>query len=115
MLEVDVFSAIANPVRRELLVRLKDGPQAAGELARGFEIGRPAVSEHLQVLRRAHLVREEPRGRERYYHLDPRPLSDVEAWTAEFSLLWKKRLQAVETALEDATRKKKRLAPRRNR
>ena len=80
----DVFSALANPVRREILVRLQLGPRAASELARGFEIGRPAVSEHLQILRKARLVRDESRGRERYYHLDPRPLSEVEMWMASF-------------------------------
>jgi DNA-binding transcriptional ArsR family regulator len=84
MPEVDVFSALANPVRREILVRLRTGPRAVTELARGFAIGRPAVSEHLQVLRKANLVREEPRGRERYYHLDPRPLADAETWIAAF-------------------------------
>src|SRR2546423_1324469 len=65
MTEVDVFSALSNPVRREILVRLRAGPRAANELARGFHIRRPAVSEHLQVLRKAHLVREEPGGRGR--------------------------------------------------
>ncbi|MER7667015.1 metalloregulator ArsR/SmtB family transcription factor [Kitasatospora sp. NPDC096128] len=66
--EVDVFSAPANPVRRKLLERLQDGPRAAGELAGGFDLSRPAVCEHLAVLRNARLVREEPRGRHRCYH-----------------------------------------------
>ncbi|MCB1033068.1 MAG: winged helix-turn-helix transcriptional regulator [Acidobacteria bacterium] len=104
MNDVDVFSALSNPVRRQLLVRLMHGPRAAGDLAHGFKIGRPAVSEHLQVLRRAHLVREEPRGRERYYHLDPRPLSEVEAWIGEFSRFWKERLQALEAVLNEETK-----------
>jgi DNA-binding transcriptional ArsR family regulator len=63
MPEVDVFAALANPVRREILMSLRRGPRGVSELARGFEIGRPAVSEHLQVLRRAGLVRDEQRGR----------------------------------------------------
>lgn len=103
--DVDVFSALANPVRREILSRLRLGPRAASDLARGFEIGRPAVSEHLQVLRRAHLVREEPRGRERYYHLDPRPLSEVEAWLDEFTRYWKKRMAALEEILDEEAKK----------
>src|SRR5262249_22068349 len=77
MSDVDVFSALANPIRREILVRLRRGPRGVSDLARGFAVGRPAVSEHLQVLRKAKLIREEPRGRERYYHLDPRPLAEV--------------------------------------
>lgn len=99
MTEVDVFSALANPVRREILMRLRRGPRAASDLARGFDVGRPAVSEHLQVLRRARLVREEPRGRNRYYHLDPRPLSRVEEWLDAFNHYWKQRMLALEEVL----------------
>ncbi|HZV19918.1 MAG TPA: metalloregulator ArsR/SmtB family transcription factor [Hyphomicrobiales bacterium] len=100
--EVDVFSALANPVRREILVRLRRGPRAASALAQGFKIGRPAVSEHLQVLRKARLVREEPRGRERYYHLDPRPLSEIETWLAAFDKYWKERLAALDVLLKES-------------
>jgi DNA-binding transcriptional ArsR family regulator len=95
-----VFAALANPVRREILVQLRAGPRTVGDLARGFEIGRPAVSEHLQVLRRATLIREEPRGRERYYHLDPRPLEQVDDWLEGFARYWKKRLDALERLLD---------------
>lgn len=102
---VDVFSALANPVRRELLVQLRKGPRPVNELAREFELGRPAISEHLQVLRKAQLVREEPRGRERYYHLDPRPLVEVNQWIATFSHYWKQRLNSLEKLLNEETRK----------
>ncbi len=94
-----MFSALANPVRRRILLQLRKGPHAVNDLARGFRVGRPAVSEHLQVLRRAHLVREEPRGRHRYYHLDPRPLSQVERWLDAFTQYWQGRLTALEELL----------------
>lgn len=97
--KADVFAALANPARRRILMHLRKGPCAVNDLAKGFSIGRPAVSEHLQVLRRARLVREEPRGRERYYHLDPRPLSEVEEWIGAFSSYWKARLAALEEVL----------------
>jgi DNA-binding transcriptional ArsR family regulator len=105
MNQVDVFSALANPVRREILMRLRRGPRGASELAQGFEIGRPAVSEHLQVLRKARLVREEPRGRERYYHLDPRPLSEVGDWIEAFSRYWQQRLSTLEEVLDKEAKK----------
>src|SRR4051812_17661440 len=105
MSEIDVFSALANPVRREILMRLRRGPRAVNDLAQGFEIGRPAVSEHLQVLRKARLVREEARGRERYYHLDPRPLSELETYLAAFNDYWKKRMAALEVLLEKESKK----------
>lgn len=103
--DVDVFSALSNPVRRAILVRLRRGPSAASELAKDFDIGRPAVSEHLQVLRRARLVRDEPRGRERYYHLDPRPLSEVESWVNDFRRYWDARLTALEDVLDEEKRR----------
>ncbi|WP_104987128.1 ArsR/SmtB family transcription factor [Sorangium cellulosum] len=99
MPNADVFAALANPIRRDLLVRLRGGPCAVNELARGFDVGRPAISEHLQVLRAARLVREEPRGRERYYHLDPRPLAEVETWLEAFTQYWDRRLEALDDLL----------------
>jgi DNA-binding transcriptional ArsR family regulator len=105
MAEIDVFSALANPVRREILVRLRRGPRAANKLAQGFSIGRPAVSEHLQVLRKAGLIREEPRGRERYYHLDPRPLSEVELWLEAFGKYWNQRMAALDALLSEGKHK----------
>jgi DNA-binding transcriptional ArsR family regulator len=105
MAEVDIFAALANPVRREILMRLRVGPRAASDLARGFTIGRPAVSEHLQVLRRARLVREEPRGRERYYHLDPRPLAEVEVWLDAFTQYFEARLDALGDLLDQEAKK----------
>jgi DNA-binding transcriptional ArsR family regulator len=109
MSEVDVFSALANPVRREILMRLRQGPRAVNDLAQalaqGFEIGRPAVSEHLQVLRRACLIREEPRGRERYYHLDPRPLTEIDDWLGAFTHYWKQRMKAIERVLDKESKK----------
>ncbi len=107
MPEVDVFQALANPVRREILMRLRQEPRPVTRLSRElgplFRIGRPALSEHLQVLRKANLVREEPRGRERYYHLDPRPFAEVEAWVNAFTHYWDGRLQALGVLLESAS------------
>lgn len=101
MPDVDVFAALANPVRREILMQLRKGPRAVNDLASGFELGRPAISEHLQVLRKARLVREQARGRERYYHLDPRPLSELETWLEAFNKYWKQRLRALEDVLNE--------------
>jgi DNA-binding transcriptional ArsR family regulator len=101
MPQVDVFAALANPVRREILVQLRTGPRNVTDLASNFELGRPAISEHLQVLRKASLVREEPRGRERFYHLDPRPLSEIGSWLDVFDKYWKQRLRDLQTLLDE--------------
>jgi DNA-binding transcriptional ArsR family regulator len=97
-----LFTAMANPVRRRLLEILRDGAQTAGSLAARFELSRPAVSEHLQVLRRAELVREEVRGRERHYHLTAEPLSAVSDWLHPFERYWRDRLRTLAQIMEEA-------------
>ena len=101
-MDVDpVFAALANPVRRRLLELLADGPRTAGALAAEFELSRPAVSEHLGVLRRASLVREQPRGRERHYHLEAGPLAEVDAWLHPFERYWRQRLRDLADVLDE--------------
>jgi DNA-binding transcriptional ArsR family regulator len=97
----DVFLALANPVRRRLLELLADGPLTAGELAGQFELSRPAVAEHLQVLRRAELVRDEPVGRQRHYHLTTEPLVQVSDWLHPFERFWRDRLRTLADLVED--------------
>lgn len=97
----DVFTALANPVRRRLLELLVDGPRTAGSLAGQFELSRPAVSEHLQVLRRAGLVGERPSGRERHYHLSAGPLTEVGEWLHPFERYWRDRLRSLSDVLEE--------------
>jgi DNA-binding transcriptional ArsR family regulator len=96
-----VFAALANPVRRQLLELLADGPRSAGVLASSFELSRPAVSEHLGVLRAAGLVREERSGRERHYHLTAEPLAAVGEWLHPFERYWRGRLRSLRDLLED--------------
>lgn len=96
-----VFLALANPVRRRLLELLADGPRTAGDLAAQFELSRPAVAEHLQVLRRASLVRDEAVGRQRHYHLSTEPLAQVSEWLHPFERFWRERLRTFAEAMED--------------
>ena len=100
MPEMDVFGALANPVRRQLLEALRGGPLPAGELAARFALSRPSISEHLAVLRQARLVTEEPRGRHRYYHLAAEPLADVQDWLHPFERYWRARLTALRDFVE---------------
>jgi DNA-binding transcriptional ArsR family regulator len=89
----DVFDALAHPLRRRLLMELRNGARSASELAADMPVGRPAVSEHLQVLRKAGLVKVERRGRERHHHLDPRPLTDVGGWLNLMLAHWARRVE----------------------
>lgn len=101
-----VASAIADPVRRDILVMLRGGPMAAGAIAERFAISRPAVSRHLRVLRESGLVRDDAVGRQRVYALDPAPLAEVAGWIARFAeaSAFERRLDALETEVHRARR-----------
>jgi DNA-binding transcriptional ArsR family regulator len=96
----DVFGALANPIRRDLLALLRTGPKPVKALASHFDRGRPAISEHLAVLRDVGLVVEEPRGRENLYHLRAAPLREVGEWLAAYEVFWKQKLVDLETLLD---------------
>lgn len=101
-----VASAIADPVRRDILEMLRHGPMPAGAIAERFAISRPAVSRHLRVLRESALVRDDAVGRQRVYALDTAPLADIADWIARFSApsAWERRLDALETEVHRARR-----------
>ncbi len=96
-----VFLALANPVRRELLDILRRQPLSAGELSDRFELSRPAVAEHLKVLREAGLVADQARGRRRIYRLTAEPLAELGDWLHPFEKLWRVRLTALAEAAEE--------------
>jgi DNA-binding transcriptional ArsR family regulator len=74
------LAALADPTRRQLFERLRSGPRAVGELARGVTVSRPAVSQHLAVLKAAGLVRDTASGTRRVYDIDPKGLAAIRSW-----------------------------------
>ena len=84
--------------RRALLEKLRLGPQAVGELAAGLPISRPAVSQHLRVLKEAQLVRDEAVGTRRYYRLDPRGFETLREYLNTF---WGEALEAFQSKVEE--------------
>ncbi|MDT0442360.1 metalloregulator ArsR/SmtB family transcription factor [Streptomyces johnsoniae] len=110
----EVAGAIADPVRREILVMLRHAPLTAGEIAARFSISRPAVSRHLRVLRESGLVRDEQAGRHRRYSLVPSRLDHLATWLARFESRlpsWSQRLAALETEVHRARRDRGRQEP----
>ncbi len=101
MAAVDVFSAIAAPTRRAMLGMLADNELPVLELAKSFEMSVPAVSQHLNVLRSAGLVRVRKAGRQRYYRVDGRPLKAVADWVAHYEQFWTDKLAALGDYLEE--------------
>jgi DNA-binding transcriptional ArsR family regulator len=91
------FAALADPTRRTIFERLIDRPSAVGDLARDLPVSRPAVSQHLKVLKHAGLVIDKPSGQQRIYQVDPNGLA---ALRAELDRFWTKTLAAYKTVVE---------------
>lgn len=97
-----VFSALYDPTRRAVLERLRDGPRPVGEIARGLPVTRPAVSQHLKVLKEAGLVADKSEGTRRIYSIDPKGLGAMRAWLDRF---WDSALAAFAAEGERSTKK----------
>lgn len=109
-----VADAIADPVRREILMMLRPAPLTAGDIAARFTISRPAVSRHLRVLRESGLVRDQQMGRHRYYSLVRSRLGELAAWLTQFDapgVDWPRRLAALETEVYRTRRDRNRAEP----
>ena len=91
------LAALAEPMRQTIVERLSERPMAVGELAAGLPVTRPAVSQHLKILKEARLVRDEARGTQRIYSIDPAGLGAVRAWLDRF---WDRALAAYAEAVE---------------
>src|SRR5690348_885404 len=91
------FAALADPTRREVFERLAEGPKAVGELAANLPVSRPAVSQHLKILKEAGLVSDQPDGARRVYQIDPQGLGQLRAWLDRY---WDSALAAFQAAVE---------------
>jgi DNA-binding transcriptional ArsR family regulator len=91
------LAALADPTRREVFERLRAGPRAVGELAQGLPVSRPAVSQHLAVLKSAGLVVDHAEGTRRVYQIDPQGLGAIRAWLDQF---WDTALSAFAAEVE---------------
>lgn len=94
------FAALADPTRRAILARLAEGESTVGDLARPFEISRPAISKHLRVLERAGLVKRTRDGRLSRCGLDAKPMRDAAEWVEEYRQFWESQLDALARFLE---------------
>lgn len=98
------LGALADPTRRAIFERVAERPRSVGELATMVPVSRPAVSQHLAVLKAAGLVVDRPMGTRRIYHIDPHGLGQVRAWLDRF---WSDALLAFEVEVESSERKEK--------
>ena len=95
--QADGLAALADPTRRAIFERLACGPRAVGELARELPVSRPAVSQHLKVLRDAGLVSDRPAGNRRIYQVDPDGVAELRAYLDRF---WNRAITAFKASVE---------------
>lgn len=93
----NALTALADPTRRRIFERLRKGPRPVGKLAAGLPVSRPAVSQHLKVLKEAGLVQEERDGARHVYSIDPKGLGQLRAWLDQF---WDSALDAFRAEVE---------------
>lgn len=95
--EMHALTALADPTRRTIFERLAAKPRSVGELAEGLPVSRPAVSQHLKVLKQAGLVTDHAQGARRVYRIDPHGLGEIRKWLDQF---WERSLDAFATEVE---------------
>src|SRR5215204_4987220 len=100
-MDAPVFAALADPMRRKLLVNLaENSPKTATRLATEYPITRQGILKHLRVLEEAGLVTVTQQGREKRYSFTPEPLSELDQWIKEINAKWDERLLRLKTFLE---------------
>lgn len=95
-----LFGALANPTRRDILDALLVGERSVNELAGLFDMSRPSVSEHLRALRENGLVDETQEGRRRVYRVTAEPLGDLMEWLTPYERFWRDRMAALGQVLD---------------
>ena len=104
MAYANALAALADPTRRSVMESLRTGPRAVGEIARGMPVSRPAVSQHLKVLKEAGLVTDRAEGTRRVYYIDPKGLAALRTWLDQF---WDHALDAFQVEAEKSFEKEK--------
>ncbi len=95
----DPFQAIADPTRRAILVLLAAQTMTAGAIAEKFDVARPTISKHMQVLNECELITANQKGREIYYEIKVDKMKEIEKWLAQFRAIWKNRYNQLDNLL----------------
>ena len=103
----DVFQAIADPVRRDIIDLLSQQPHTVNEVVEQFDISRPAISNHLKILRECGLVKMATIGRERHCVIIPKELRRVSDWAQRYQRLWEDKLDSFDRYLSELKLKHK--------
>ncbi|MEQ8337638.1 MAG: metalloregulator ArsR/SmtB family transcription factor [Cyclobacteriaceae bacterium] len=101
----DVFQAIADPTRRDILNMITHKKLNLNSIAENFEMSRPAISQHIKLLEECGLIMIHQQGRERYCELQPKKLEEVNDWLEPFRKLWEARYEQLDELLTDMKNK----------
>jgi DNA-binding transcriptional ArsR family regulator len=96
----NVFSALADSSRRQILVMLSEKDMNVNSIAGKFNVSRPAISKHLRILTRSKLVKPKQKGRERFYSLNAAPLNGVKSWLKFYEKFWNEKLDLLKSYVE---------------
>ena len=102
----DVFQAIADPTRRAILLLVASQSLTAGAIASNFDIARPTVSKHLQILTECELLEQKQTGREIYYHINAKNMKEVADFIEPFRQMWDERFNKLEAVMKKYQSKK---------
>ena len=103
----DPFQAIADPTRRAILVLLASQTMTAGAIASSFDVARPTISKHMQILNECELVTANQQGREIYYELKVDKMKEIDHWLEQFRKIWENRFTKLDNLLSTLKNKEK--------
>jgi DNA-binding transcriptional ArsR family regulator len=102
----DVFQGIADPTRRAILSLMVVQAMTPNALAEHFDTSRQAISKHIKILAECQLIKQEPSGREIYYHLNTKKMKEVDKWLEPFRVMWEDRFNQLDNVLKNLKSKK---------
>lgn len=103
----DIFQAIADPTRRAILGLLAFQAMTPGAIAENFDSSRQTISKHIQILTECQFVKQQQKGREIYYHFNPRKMKEVADWVSQYQQFWDNKLDSLESYLAKVQKTKK--------
>lgn len=95
----DIFQAIADPTRRAILVLLSTQTMTAGTIANNFNVARPTISKHIQILNECNLLKANQQGREIYYQIEIDKMKEIDMWLEQFRKIWENRFDQLDDLL----------------
>lgn len=103
----DPFQAIADPTRRAILVLLASQTMTAGAIADNFDVARPTISKHMQILNECELITANQKGREIYYEIKVDKMKEIDNWLAQFKKIWETRYSQLDNLLSTIKKNEK--------